>query len=451
MLTNIKNLLLKPNKVLQSIYIIVFRVLLDYMYCNIVSPLYSYIGMTAEQSTFYYMVSWIMVICYILMMFTIIDVEKNGAVVLSIILICSAVPTTTIVAFLGHNLEFAVLNVLYWFFTVAFYKHKGQKIVLGKNTIKRSSLLIYAVFLFFAAVLLLICVEYTGIHVSFNLYDVYGTRAAFKSDKLPTILQYLFSACIIVFPVIIVYGLNKKKRILALAATICQLLAFFADGRKSTIFVLIATILGYYFIHNLTARMIPAIMMGVTVIGFIEKICIGTENFINLVARRLFLVTAYLQYAYFDFFSNNVKDYFRQSIVGRLGFSSPYTKDIPTLVGGQYYVNNSYANNGLFADAYSNFGALGVVVLPILIVCALKLLDRVCEGLTSGICMGIIIVSAYTLLSSSFFTVMLTHGFLLGCIIIYLVPRFSYQRDVVVENEGMKRKYDDKKSITKYS
>lgn len=110
-------------------------------------------------------------------------------------------------------------------------------------------------------------------NVSFNLYDVYGTRAAFKSDKLPTILQYLFSACIIVFPVIIVYGLNKKKRILALAATICQLLAFFADGRKSTIFVLIATILGYYFIHNLTARMIPAIMMGVTVVGFIEKIC----------------------------------------------------------------------------------------------------------------------------------------------------------------------------------
>lgn len=211
MLRNTKNLLLKPSKILQSVYIIIFRMLLDYMYCNIVSPLYSYIGMTAEQSTFYYIVSWIMVICYILMMFTIIDLEKNGAVILSIILICSAVPTTTIVAFLGHNLEFAVLNVLYWFFMVAFYKHKGRKIVLGKNTIERSSLLIHAVFLFFAAVLLLISVAYTGIHVSFNLYDVYGTRAAFKSDNLPTILQYLFSACIIVFPVIIVYGLNKKK------------------------------------------------------------------------------------------------------------------------------------------------------------------------------------------------------------------------------------------------
>lgn len=58
MLTNIKNLLLKPNKVLQSIYIIVFRVLLDYMYYNIVSPLYSYIGMTAEQSTLAKLLAW---------------------------------------------------------------------------------------------------------------------------------------------------------------------------------------------------------------------------------------------------------------------------------------------------------------------------------------------------------------------------------------------------------
>lgn len=65
--------------------------------------------------------------------------------------------------------------------------------------------------------------------------------------------------------------IKQEKRILALAATVCQLLAFFADGRKSTIFVLIATILGYYFIHNLTARMIPALMMGVTVIGYIEN------------------------------------------------------------------------------------------------------------------------------------------------------------------------------------
>lgn len=148
MLKNIKKLLLMPNKILQSIYIIVFRLLLDYMYNNIVSPSYSYIGMTTEQSPFYYIVSWVMVLCYIFMLFTIIDVEKNGAVVLSIILICSAIPTTTIVAFLGHNLEFAILNVLYWFFMVAFYKHKGRKIVFSNGTIKRSTLMIYAVFLF---------------------------------------------------------------------------------------------------------------------------------------------------------------------------------------------------------------------------------------------------------------------------------------------------------------
>lgn len=421
----IKNFLLMPNKALVSIYIIVFRILLDYIYCSIVSPVYSYVGMTVEKSLSYYIISWIMILCYILMFFLIINIEKNGAIVLSIIFMCSAIPTTTIVAFLSHNLKFVILNILYWLFMIIFYKYKGIKVTSGKKIIKRSPILIYIIFFFFTVVLLFICAMYTGVHISFNLYNVYEIRTAFKNSNLPVIFQYLFSACIIVFPIIIVYGLKEKKYILALIATLCQLLSFFMDGRKSTIFILIITVLGYYFIYNLIVKIIPVIMMGVTIVGLIEKMFIQTDNFINLIIRRLFLVPAYLQYAYFDFFSNNVKDYFRQGIVGRLGFSSHYTKAIPNIIGSQYYISTSYANNGLFADAYSNFGVLGIFILPLLIVCALKLLDKACEDLTSGTCIGIIIVSAFTLLSSSFFTIMFTHGFLLGCMIIYLIPRFN--------------------------
>lgn len=428
MFNSIKKLFLSPNKFLQCFYIVVFRFMLDHMYVNIISPLYSYLGMTAEYSPFYYGISWLMVGCYVIMMFSIIDVNKNGAVILSIILICSGIPTTTITAYLGHSLDFAVLNVLYWFFLVFLYKFKGIHIVFSRKTMKRSPLMIYAVFFFFAAVLL-ICTAYTGVHFSFDLYDVYGTRADFKGSSLPTILVYLFSACIIVFPIVIVYGLNKKKYILTLAAVGCQLLAFFTDGRKSTLFVLIVTVFGYYFIHSLTAKMVPGLMFGITLVSFLEKIFIGTDNLIQLVVRRLFLVTGYLQFAYYDFFSNNPKDYLRQGILGRFGLVSPYSKDIPLIIGENYYVNNSYANNGLFADAYANFGNWGVIIFPLLIVIAFRFLDRVSEGLPSGVCMGIIIVASYTLLSSSFFTVMLTHGFLLGCIIIYILPRFRHKNN----------------------
>jgi len=365
------------------------------------------------------------------MLFRVINDNRNGAIIISILLVCSAVPTTTIVAYLAHDIEFCILNVLYWLFIITFYSFKGRKIVIGNWEIRRSETLIYAVFIFFAIVILVVGVLYTGFHISFNLYDVYGTRDAYKDSSIPTVFKYLFAAGIIVFPIMIVYGLNQKRYVLVIGAVVFQVLAFFVDGRKSAIFALVATILGYYFIHNLTSKMIPFIMMCTTLVGFLEKFIIGTENFINLVVRRLFLVTAYLQYSYFDYFNGAEKDYFRQGLIGRLGFDSPYSQDIPKLIGSQYYVNESYANNGLFADAYSNCGAIGVVILPLLIVLSLKILDSASKDLTSGTCMGIIIIASYTFLSSSFFTVMLTHGFLLGCLIIYLFPRFKYQRQEV--------------------
>ena len=108
--------------------------------------------------------------------------------------------------------------------------------------------------------------------------------------------------------------------------------------------------------------------------------------------------------------------------MGRFGFVSPYSEKIPKLIGAQYYLN-SYANNGLFADAYSNLGVVGVFIMPILIVLALKILDYCSYDLDIRFCSAVIFISSYTLLSSSFFVVMLTHGFLLSCLIMYLIPR----------------------------
>lgn len=399
--------------------------MLDFIYCNIVSPMYSYLGMTTTHSAFYYVISWIMVFVYSLMLFKIINRPQNGAVIISILIICSAISTTTIVAYVGFSIGFAILNVFYWAFIVALYCLCTKKKKIGEHKFKRNSITLYAIFFFFAAIIVFICVVYTGFHISFNLYDVYETRQAFKGKDIPLLLAYLYSASIIVFPIIIVYGLNKKKPVLVVAAICFQLLAYSADGRKSTLFALVATLLGYYFIQSLTAKMIPVIITGLTFFGILEKWVLGTKYLIDFFIRRLFLLTGYLQYAYYDFFKDGPKDLMRQSIIGKLGFSSPYTQPIPLLIGNHYYVRGSHANNGLFSDAYSNFGIWGIIILPVFIVLALKLLDKTSEGLSSGICLGLIIVSSYTLLSSSFFTVMLTHGFLLGCIIIYVIPRFS--------------------------
>lgn len=418
---------LKINNYMYLIIVCLFRIILDDIYINIVSPMYNYAGMTVNFSNERLILSWVMTIIYSIFLMRIINLKKCGATIISVLLLCSAIPTSTVYAYLPIDQKFVILNLIYWFLIVNLYlifssRKKRYSLILGDFKVSQSKKLLYFAFAYFSICVFYIALRYTGFHINFNLLNVYSTRSSFEEINLPVILQYSFSASIMVFPIILIYGLRSKNVFVSIIALFMQLLAFAADGRKSTLFVLIITLGGFYFIKDFSSKYFPIAMLLLVSIGYLETFILKTTYFINIFVRRLLLLPAYLQYAYYDFFKSNPKDLFSQSILRRLGFSSPYLQKIQNVIGDRYYLG-SYANNGMFADAYSNLGNLGVIFLPLMIVFALVLLDRMSDRLPMGMCIGIIFVSSYTLLSSSFFAVMLTHGFLFGCIIIYLVPR----------------------------
>lgn len=415
----------------------IMKIMLDYIYIKIVSPMYVYMGLTVSEELNGIFLSWIMVIIYAFLLIhlaKINDYDHKGAIVISVLICCSAIPTTTIVMAFNTDLLFPIGCLLYWLFIVTTYskQFKSVKLEFGKSNFNKSQIL-YLIIAVLVLGDLLVFFRYTGFNISLKLSEVYSARTAFKTDNIPSILQYLFFASTNIFPILCVYELNKKRYFSFLIFVLLQLLAFSSDGRKSTLFILIVTIAGYYFVKKINVRIIPFLMTVVLSIGLGEKFLFKTTNLINFFIRRLFLLPAYLQYAYYDFFSGNEKDLFRQSIIGRIGFSSPYSSPIPKIIGDQYY-GGSYANNGLFADAYSNLGIIGILLMPILIAIALKCLDKCSEGISLGICIGIIFSVSYTLLSSSFFTVMLTHGFIISCIVIFCIPRF---RNSTVEKDEL--------------
>lgn len=409
------------------ILVVVMRFLLDYTYIRVVSPVYYYLGLTVSVTFRREILSWIVLVVMIILINSLIDIDtqnNKGAIVLAILLCCSGIPTTTIIACFEVNNSFLILISIYWIFTVFLYKRRRRfKIKLKKSRIIGSEILLFAIFLVLALSVILVVVRYTGIFMIFDLAEVYTLRTNFKSDNIPRLLQYLFFAATMIMPVILVYSLSKKSYAMAIFAVLIQLLAFFADGRKSTLFMLALIIVGYFFIHNFNVRFIPIGAFSVVILGCLEKWVFSTSFFINYIVRRLFLLPAYLQYAYYDFFSKNTKDFLRQSILRRVGFNSPYTEAIPRMIGKGYY-GGSYANNGLFSDAYANFGIVGVILYPILLVMALKMLDKCSKNLSVGICIGVIFTVSYSFLSTFYFTVMLTHGFIICCIVVYLMPGF---------------------------
>lgn len=413
------------NKTMLFLIVCLLRLILDYIYCKIVSPYYDYLGLTVSNSIVRLICSWIMtfIFYYLIKILSNLDAEKHkGSIVLMILLCCSAIPTTTIVAYFDVDMYFILYNLIYWILIVLFYRlnFKRAKISILKV---RSNLFIYIVAIIYMVAILLICLRYTGFNISFDLSNVYEARSAFKTDNIPTILQYLFFSSTVIFPIILIYALNYKKNILAISMVIFQLFAFFADGRKSTLFMLFLTVIGYYAIKKFNNKMVPFGILIITFIGFAEYLIFHSSFIVNYLIRRLFLLPSYLQYAYYEFFSINTKDFLAQSIFGRIGLKSVYDEPIPLVIGKNYY-GGSYANNGLFSDAFSNFGFLGVLVYPLLIASSLKYLDQCSDKLSIGLCIGVIFTASYTLLSTSFFTVMITHGFIICCIVINLMPRF---------------------------
>lgn len=126
---------------------------------------------------------------------------------------------------------------------------------------------------------------------------------------------------------------------------------------------------------------------------------------------------------YFDFFSGNVPDYFRQSFLRNFGFESEYEK-IPNMIGYSYFNRpDMVANNGLISDAITNMGIIGIVISPLFIVTFLWLYDNATHNLDRKIYIMSSIYIAYTLIGSFMLPALLTHGFIAMVIILFLLPR----------------------------
>ena len=219
-----------------------------------------------------------------------------------------------------------------------------------------------------------------------------------------------------------------------------QLMAFCADGSKSTLFSIIIAYGIVKFLYNKKdvdlfksgniKYYILSGLVAINFLGFIEFNFLKSANIYNYFVRRLFFVPALLNQYYFDFFSNHEIDLFRQSFMGKLGFESPYTDQIQKIISSVYFnTPEMLANNGLFSDAFMNLGSMGMFIMPMLICVLLRFLDYCAEGINPFYLLTIMVNVSYIFMSSSFFTVLLTHGFILLCLIMkFVIPRNEKER-----------------------
>ena len=412
--------------------ICVHRLLLDFCYFSYINPFYSYDADNAffdyrTKETFF--LSWIILIgsFFFAKKFFEENEETGSSMVIFLVYLVSYVPFTTLVYSGIISNGCYIWNSIYWLALFILYRRMpqisiNQRALFGNKYNAHWWMDIIAILMMvFVAY---VSFKYTDFRLNFAWSNVYELRMESREYPLSFLEKYLFAMSGNVIAFSMGYFLIKKRFSLFAFALFVQFLNFSIDGAKmkiyTSIFVL-AIVFAQYMIAKIRFQVISLLgIVGVEIMGALEVLLRDDCFFCGGPIRRIFFVPTGLHETYWRFMLINEPDYFRTNL-RHFGFSGPYNNvdGISRAIGNYLGFPAMHANNGLFSDAISNFGLLGVVIMPILLILFLLLFDKCTIGLNRALLMAVSVLLSVCLVNSPLITLLFAGGFiiLLPCLV----------------------------------
>lgn len=249
------------------------------------------------------------------------------------------------------------------------------------------------------------------------LLDVYKTRNAMGSLSNPY-FGYTYSIFTkIVIPLIIVFGLELKKRLWVLVGVL-YLILFYLFGAHKTVYVGLLVVLVFYrFSYTQSVKLLVK-YSAVLIVLFLILALMGYDYPWILTFRRVHFIPTLLDICYLDFFHDNYL-YWSDSLLKSF-VEYPYEVRATNLIGEIYFNRpDMSANNGLVSEGYMNFGGWGVLINILIVSIYFAILNSL---KIPAKYFGLFVLTMFSFLSSSVFTVLLTHGaFALLLVAIFLL------------------------------
>lgn len=428
----------KDKVIVYLLLVLTYRVFLDIMYSHVVTRYFGYSGFLKQPS-----IEMALLAGFLLVAFSLICKPyyfEKGCLsdeIMFFLFLISVVPFTTMIAYGQFSKIFILANTVYWccmFGIQRLLKHvrlPKVKLKISRYRVfgeKKCKLLAIGLIL----VVMYISGRYAGFRLNFNLYDVYELRADAASFELPTILSYAFSWAKAIVPILLAYFIIRKKIGWSILCIITQLLSFGVDGLKSTLLMLVCVLVISYIPNKIAQKLNSWMLVALAMVsGVVLILYFVWDNYdvINIIYRRALFAPNQLSEYYFDFFANNEPDYFRGSFLRHFGFETPYEETFGKIIGRVYFNKPSMnCNNGLMADSVTNMGVIGIVIMPFIWGVTFKILDMSTEGLDRRIYTSVAFVVSYLMISTFYFTIMLTYGLLIIIILLSFIEREYTQK-----------------------
>ena len=428
---------IKKNSIASFTATLFYWMMLNAVYYFHISSIWAYQSFTLDLNISKFIQAFLLfVVVFIIMPKT---KETVGGITGWLFFLLAYVPVLTLFALTNGSVAYmygVTGCIMFIFFLFNFFSR------ISVRFIKRNQAYVLCNIFFFTLALLAIYVVYktVGFLINLDLSKVYDIRAQFVSYNIP-FASHLFNWLAIVFnPIFFVMFAKQKKIAYVLFVALLELVLFSVTGNRLYLFVLPFVVGLIVVVKSKNPLMwVSLCLSGIIMLGMVLYSLSGNLWISSFFTNRTVLLHALISFDYYDFFSTHDITYLSQHSLFKIFARYPYGVQPQYLIGAQYFGDpaNS-ANNGLFGDAFMNFGFLGFLIWGVGFAVFLKLLDSFAKNKDRNLVIAAVGMVTIVLTNVPFLTALFTDGLLVGLILVYLLPS-DYEKNLHFNHEPPSR------------
>lgn len=402
--------------------LLLFRLCLDLAYVYVVSPVYSYSGFTTSISIVAVIESYLMMIIIGLAIPS--TIKRASHFFIWMFAMASVIPTLSFYAMHSGSRIFMYAIVIGFLCIVLVSKLPVVRI----GTLKEGRTIgIFLLIIMVVAVAASLIAKGGLSHFNLDLTKVYEHRrevgALINVGLWGYINTWVYK---VINPALIAWALWRKKGCLFLIFTALQVLFFAISSHKAVLFYPVLILAVYFIVRKREAfKYITWGLIGVIIFSSCIYLIFDNIWLASLFVRRVFFVPAILNFAYYELFSDIGHVYMSNSVLSSL-FSYPFEYNYTNMVS-LYLLGNpdTNCNNGFLATGYMHFGYLGMWIFSIIVGLLLWIVDSlVGKRMPKWLGISILTIPFFSLFTSAdLTTALLTHGILLGLLILLIIGK----------------------------
>lgn len=264
---------------------------------------------------------------------------------------------------------------------------------------------------------------------AFDLSYVYVMRA---NEEYPSWLPRLSSLITdAILPFLILYFLNRKQYLPAIAAIFLQILFYMSTGYKITLFILIPILFIYYF--SKTGHLLKLLYVGLSMLCIILVFAYQMDQYhsslslgiygVALIGIRAIFLPASIKFNYYGCFSHYPKIYFSDGLIGKaFSLTYPYLRNVGHVVNayGGFPFGSSSSNTGYLGDAYAQLGFVGMLLMSILLAYIFRAIRTYDSRRNFSVLTALFAVYIVVLNDGALFTTLLTFGMGMAFLLVFI-------------------------------